>query len=87
MATQRSGKSALDEFLPELIFAPDATNTQAHHLPATEILLDPIDRVAGSAAAGSSAVQIWPMLAAGFVALGVSMMVLALFLKYSPVTP
>ena len=93
MVTQRSGKSALDEFLPERVLMPDVRNTrkdrrQPDHLPATEILLDPIEQVAQTiVVTKQSPVQLWPMLAAAFVALGVSLLVLALFAKYTHLAP
>ena len=93
MATPRSGKSALDEFLPERVFTPDVRRDSKRdgrrpdHLPATEILLEPIEQIARSAVVTKqSPVQLWPMLAAAFVALGVSLLVLALFAKYTHLT-
>ena len=90
MATPRSGKSALDEFLPERVFTPDVRRDsrtdgrRPDHIPATEILLDPIEQVASTVVVTKqSPVQLWPMLAAAFVALGVSLLVLALFAKYT----
>ena len=90
----RSGKSALDEFLPERVFTPDVRRDsrtderRPDHLPATEILLDPIEQVARTVVVTKqSPVQLWPMLAAAFVALGVSLLVLALFAKYTHLAP
>ena len=63
-----SGKNALDEFLPEIDL----------HLAPQEVRLGKIEVLARSAAPASpSSIQLWPMLAAALVAMGVSMLALA----------
>lgn len=48
-----------------------------------DVQLDPIDAIAHSAPpANSSSVQMWPMLAAALVAIGVSMLAMAAFARF-----
>jgi hypothetical protein len=77
---------ALSQFLPELMF--DA-NTQHAAIDPSEVQLEPI--VPQRAAAPSphppvmptsSQVQPWPMLAAAMVAIGVSLLAFAAFVKF-----
>jgi hypothetical protein len=80
-------QSALDQFLPEQMFA--ATPRHAAIDPS-EVQLDPI--VPRRAAAESvvpprvtppsAQVQAWPMVAAAMVALGVSLLAFAMFAKF-----
>ena len=91
--TIRSRALALDEFLPERVFdlgvhgdgEQDRSNMDL--LSPNDVRLDPIGHVHHPPAAGVSPVkensaQLWPMLAAGLVALGVSLLVLTMFAKY-----
>jgi hypothetical protein len=90
MTTHVAGKSALDEFLPESVFAPEVPRIQGElhgdfelYVAPDEVQLDPIDAIARSAvAANSSSVQMWPMLAAALVAIGVSMLAMAAFARF-----
>ena len=91
--SRRAAKSALDEFLPERAFAPDVQLARRREgadfglIPPSEVQLDPIEQVQRPAPAKEpSAVQLWPMLAAAFVAFGVTLLALAVFSKYSYLT-
>ena len=88
--SRRAAKSALDEFLPERLFAPEVQREQRvgasnlNLLPPNEVRLDPVEQVHRSAPVKEpSGVQLWPMLAAAFVAFGVTLLALAVFSKYS----
>ena len=92
LTPHREGKSPLDEFLPETLFAPDVRpeprdgGSNANVLSPNEVQLDPIEQLRQSLVATKpSTVQLWPMLAAGLVALGATLLAVALFSKYSPV--
>jgi hypothetical protein len=94
--TTPSRAQALDEFLPERVFNLDVRRgdgeraiTTMDLLSPNDVRLDPIEHVHHSATAppvggrvGGNAVQLWPLLAAGFVALGVTLLVLTIFAKY-----
>jgi hypothetical protein len=88
--THEARKDALDEFLPESIFTAAVPNTRGPlrgeielYVAAEDVQLDSIEAVAQSAtSAGSSSVQVWPMLAAALVAIGVSMLALAAFARF-----
>lgn len=90
MNTHSAGKNALDEFLPESVFTPEVRGRgeepaiAAHlFLSPDDVQLDPIEVVSQSpTAANSASVQLWPMLAAALVAIGVSMLALAVFEKF-----
>lgn len=90
MASQGAGKSALDEFLPESALASEIARFRGEphgaidlFVSADDIQLDPIDVVARrTPRADSSSVQLWPMLAAALVAIGVSMLALAAFARF-----
>ena len=81
----RTAKSALDQFLPERLFAPDARQTGgATHIDPSEVQIEPIElykRQAPDAVTPSSQVQAWPMFAAALVAVGVSLLAFAAFEK------
>ena len=85
---QRSGKHALDEFLPERVFDlgfggnGDRDISLMELLSPNEVRLDSIEHVHHPATVTAPSVQLWPMLAAGCVALGVSLLVLTMFAKY-----
>ena len=84
-AADRAGKSALDEFLPEL-------NEQRDHresrIDPGDIQLDPIDfRPEGAMAsrqpaATDAGAQLWPMLAAALVGIGVSILAFAAYARF-----
>jgi hypothetical protein len=90
MTSHVAGKSALDEFLPESALASEISRFRGEprgaidlFVSAQDIQLDPIEVVARRApGTNSSSVQLWPMLAAAFVALGVSMLALAAFARF-----
>jgi hypothetical protein len=89
MTTYGAGKNALDEFLPESVFTPDVSRIRGELRGETELLvaphevqLDPIDAIARAVPANSSSVQMWPMLAAALVAIGVSMLVMGAFARF-----
>ena len=85
-AADRAGKSALDEFLPEL-------NEQRDHresrMDPGDIQLDPIEfRPEGAMAsrqpaATDTGAQLWPMLAAALVGIGVSILAFAAYARFS----
>ena len=80
-------KSALEQFLPELMFT---ANTQQAAIDPSEVQLEPIvpRRAAAPSPAHppvmppSSQVQPWPMIAAAMVAIGVSLLAFAAFAKF-----
>jgi hypothetical protein len=83
-------KSALDEFLPEAVFTAGvrqgvnepSTNLDVF-LPPGGVQLDPIEAVAPAVeTASANTVEMWPMLAAALVAIGVSMLALAVIAKF-----
>lgn len=88
MTTYGAGKNALDEFLPESVFTPDVSRIRGELrgellVAPDDVQLDPIDAIARSAVpANSSSVQMWPMLAAALVAIGVSMLVMGAFARF-----
>ena len=87
MSTHRAGKSALDEFLPERALAPQSRNGSGapagpDPLPASEVQLDAIGDFPAPIALKPSTVQLWPMIAAALVALGASLLALAVFAKF-----
>src|SRR5690242_14327806 len=84
---------ALDEFLPERAFNLGVRGNGERDgsievlLSPDDIRLDPIGHVhhpptAVAPPVGENAVQLWPMLAAGFIALGISLLALTMFAKY-----
>jgi hypothetical protein len=86
MTTHGAGKSALDEFLPESVLASEISRFRGEprgeielFVSADDVQLDPIEAVARP---NSSTVQVWPMLAAALVAIGVSMLALAAFARF-----
>jgi hypothetical protein len=85
---QRSGKQALDEFLPERLFDlgvrgdGERDRSIMELLSPNDVRLDPIEHVDHPATVTAPSVPLWPMLAAGLVALGVSLLVLTMFAKY-----
>jgi hypothetical protein len=88
-STHGAGKNALDEFLSESVFTPAAPHTRGPlrgeielYVAPEDVHLDAIDAIAQPATpANSSSVQMWPMLAAALVAIGVSMLALAAFAR------
>lgn len=82
---KRAGKSALDEFLPELDAQRD--NRESHIEPG-DIHLDPIEfRAERGASSRQRATtdrdaQVWPMLAAALVGIGVSILAFAAFARF-----
>lgn len=90
MTTHGAGRSALDEFLPESASTSDILRHTGElrgeielFVAPDDVQLDPIDAIAQSAApANSSSVQMWPMLAAALVAIGVSMLAMAAFARF-----
>jgi hypothetical protein len=82
---RRSGESALDEFLPERIFA-QGPDTPGVHLDPSEVHLEPIkaypSAVPQRPAQDTSTIQVWPMLAAALVAFGVSLLTFAALTKF-----
>ena len=94
MTTHGAGKNALDEFLPESVFTPEFPQMPGEllgqievYVAPAEVQLDSIDAVARSAAtANSSSVQMWPMMAAALVTIGVSMLAMAAFARFSSST-
>lgn len=89
-STPKAG-SALDQFLPERMFAVHAKKTaSATSIDPAEIHLEPIAHRSAAAASPvlprvappSSDVQAWPMVAAAMVAIGVSLLAFAMFAKF-----
>jgi hypothetical protein len=81
-STHRAGKSALDQFLSESVFTPHTRDEIDQYVAPADVELDSIDTIAQSATpASSSSVQMWPMLAAALVAIGVAMLALAVFAR------
>jgi hypothetical protein len=84
-APSRPGKSALDEFLPELNVRFD---TRDAHIDPHEIQLEsvaplpPTTTGAVRAATDKSAVQWWPMFAAALVGIGVSMLAFGAWARF-----
>ena len=89
---RRPTHSALDEFLSESaiqrVSGPDRKPRVDPQPPVEpmEVVLEPIEVIwqqsATTTQKAASPVQIWPMLAAALVALGVSLLALALLAKY-----
>ena len=85
-AADRAGKSALDEFLPELNAQRD--NRESRIDPG-DVHLDPIDfrperaTTSHPPATTDDGAQLWPMLAAALVGIGVSILAFAAFVKFS----
>lgn len=90
MTTHGAGKSALDEFLPESALASEISRFRGEprgaidlFVSADDVQLDPIEVVVRQTPrTSSSSVQLWPMLAAALVAIGVSMLALAAFARF-----
>ena len=85
-STHGAGKNALDEFLSESVFT---THTRGPlrgeielYVAPEDVRLDSIDAIAQSTTAAKSTVQIWPMLAAALVAIGVSILAMAAFARF-----
>ena len=89
LTSDQDGKSPLDEFLPESLFAPEVRgdrrndDSNANVLPPNEVQLDPIEQLRLAVVTKPSTVQLWPMLAAGLVAVGVTMLALSIVSKYT----
>ncbi len=90
MTSHGAGKSALDEFLPESALASEISRFRGEprgaidlFVSAEDVQLEPIEVLARRPPrANSSSVQLWPMLAAALVAIGVSMLALAAFARF-----
>jgi hypothetical protein len=84
--TRRHEKSALDQFLPERMFAADARRSGgATHIDAADVTIEPIEmhkEIAPATATPSTQVQPWPMLAAALVAIGFSLLAFAAFARF-----
>jgi len=83
-AAQRPGRSALEEFLPELDLQP---NVQNNHVDPREIHLEPVGPVSDvttgpGAADNSGQVQLWPMLAAALVGIGVMLLGFGVYSRF-----
>ena len=82
----RTGKSPLDQFLPERIFAPHARKAGgATPIDPAEVQLEAIEvykQPELAANTPSSPVQAWPMFAAALVAIGVSLLAFAVFERF-----
>ena len=90
LTPHRAGKSPLDEFLPETVLAPDVRpehrdgSSNATVLSPNDVQLDPVEHLRQSLVTTKpSTVQLWPMLAAGLVAGGATLLAVAIFSKYS----
>jgi hypothetical protein len=90
MTAHGIGKDALDEFLPESVFTREIPRIGVgefgdpidRYVAPNEVELDPIEAIAPSRSAANAApVQMWPMLAAALVAIGVSMIAMAAFAR------
>jgi hypothetical protein len=89
MTSHGAGKSALDEFLSESVLASEISRFRGEprgeidlFVSADDVQLDSIEAVTRSPRAPSTSVQVWPMLAAALVAIGVSMLALAAFARF-----
>ena len=90
MTSHGAGKSALDEFLPESALASEISRFRGEprgaidlFVSAEDVQLEPIEVLTRRPPrANSSSVQLWPMLAAALVAIGVSMLALAAFARF-----
>jgi hypothetical protein len=88
MSTHRSGKSALEEFLPERALAPAAregrlgSTITTDLIPPEEVQLDAIENCPSAPALKPAPVEVWPMLAAALVTLGFGILVLATFATF-----
>lgn len=89
MISHGAGKSALDEFLPESALASEISRFRGEprgeidlFVSADDVHLDSIEAVARSSRGNSSSVELWPMLAAALVAIGVSMLALGAFARF-----
>lgn len=87
-ATQRPGRSALDEFLPELDIRPESRH---HRVDPREIHLEPVGLPPEAAEAplapivmeNSKRAQMWPMFAAALVGIGVTILAFVAFGRFS----
>lgn len=77
------GKCALDEFLPEHLIGRQGPAVVTHlRMDPRDVQLEPIERLRTPSGRSSRQEQLWPMLAAALVALGVSVIALAVFASY-----
>jgi hypothetical protein len=85
---QSPGRSALDEFLPELDVRRESHRT---HVDPGELHLDPVSFLPQQAEAplepivmeSPARAQLWPMLAAAFVGVGVTILALVAFARFA----
>ncbi len=85
-------RNALEHFLPEFHFGPDAQpSAGTAPIEPSEIDLDPLDGRAHAPhvieltdSGTSSQVQPWPMVAAAMVAIGVSLLAVAALARFGP---
>jgi hypothetical protein len=86
MSKHANAKTALNEFLPEAAFTADISEpgSKPHlHVAPDELVLEPIEAGARPAVQpNSSTVEMWPMVAAALVAIGVSMLAMAAIAKF-----
>lgn len=87
-ATQPPGRSALDEFLPELDVRRESRHTRVDpadvHIEPVSFLPEqgeaPLAPIVVESAARA---QLWPMLAAAFVGIGVTILALVAFARFA----
>ena len=83
MASVRPVRSALEEFLPELDLQHSAQNI---HVDPREIHLEPVgpisESVLASHAEDNAQAQLWPMLAAALVGIGVTLLGFAAYSRF-----
>ena len=91
MTTTQKGGSALDQFLPERMFAVHAKDTAgATPIDPAEVHIEPIESLGAAAeppvlprvTPPGSHEQVWPMVAAAMVAIGVSLLAFAAFARF-----
>ena len=90
ITSSQKGGSALDQFLPERMFAIHTQNTGATAIDPAEVHLEPLgsrDSATEPTAPprvmpASAQVQAWPMVAAAMVAIGVSLLAFVAFAKF-----
>jgi hypothetical protein len=82
-AAHRPGKSALDEFLPEVDLRLNNGNNGNVHLDPRDVQLEPVvARAPVATAADQSHVQWWPMFAAALVGIGVSLLAFGAWVRF-----
>jgi hypothetical protein len=78
------GKSPLDAFLPEAAFkARVGESRDEAYIEPAEVQLDPVEAVGKSPMPSKAGtIEIWPMIAAALIAIGVSMLAMAAVAKF-----